>query len=58
MTHLYNKTEVKKAASTEKEYAFGGSHLWSKLRGKNVKGYKFRSNTASDLISSTFTAPS
>jgi hypothetical protein len=26
MTHLYNKTEVKKAASTEKEYAFGGSH--------------------------------
>ncbi len=43
MTQLFNKPEVKdKRRALRKNMPQAEVMLWSKLRGKNVKGYKFR----------------
>jgi hypothetical protein len=43
MTKLYNKTEVKEKRRTlRKSMPPAEVILWSKLRGKHMKGYKFR----------------
>jgi len=43
MTQLFNKEEVKdKRRALRKNMPPAEVILWSKLRGKNVKGYKFR----------------
>ncbi|MEK6742206.1 MAG: endonuclease domain-containing protein [Nitrospirota bacterium] len=43
MTQLFNKTEIKdKRRTLRKNMPQAEVMLWSKLRGKNVKGYKFR----------------
>jgi very-short-patch-repair endonuclease len=43
MTQLFNKPEVKdKRRELRKNMPPAEVMLWSKLRGKNVKGYKFR----------------